>query len=268
MQAPIASAIPCASATNGPAGRARRSSAIRAMSPAHPQASGAAIRLVPSINCTIRNAAYASRDSRTAISQCSQDRWGVDGNRGWRTLRAGSWEKGNGNGATPTTGMGTANGKRCAGNPRPRHPPPSRRRRCPIPPSRFPVPRISGAHQLLVRDPVRLIRVDSLPPLQVLVVRLVVPLVPHHLAVPLEREDVRRDAVEEPAIVRDDDRAPGEVDAAPPRARAACRRRDRSSARRAAAGCRPPSASSRGAAGCARRPRGRRPSSADRRRGS
>ena len=40
----------------------------------------------------------------------------------------------------------------------------------------------------------------------------VVPLEPHHLGVPLEREDVRRDAVEEPPIVRDDHRASREID--------------------------------------------------------
>ncbi len=38
---------------------------------------------------------------------------------------------------------------------------------------------------------------------------LIVTLEPHHLAVALEREDVRRDAVEEPAVVADDDRATG-----------------------------------------------------------
>ena len=40
---------------------------------------------------------------------------------------------------------------------------------------------------------------------------LIVPLEPHHLAVAFEREHVRRDAIEEPAIVADDDGAAGEV---------------------------------------------------------
>src|SRR6266516_3882854 len=39
-----------------------------------------------------------------------------------------------------------------------------------------------------------------------------VALAPDHLAIPLEREDVRRNAVEEPAVVRDDDSAAREVD--------------------------------------------------------
>src|SRR5438046_7873802 len=43
-----------------------------------------------------------------------------------------------------------------------------------------------------------------------LAVVLVGPLAPPDLAVALEREDVRRHAVEEVAVVRDDDRAPGE----------------------------------------------------------
>ena len=58
--------------------------------------------------------------------------------------------------------------------------------------------------------PMRLVRIRPLPPLEILDVRLVVPLVPHHLAVPLEREDVRRDAVQEPAVVRDDEHRAGE----------------------------------------------------------
>src|SRR4051812_16769752 len=45
-------------------------------------------------------------------------------------------------------------------------------------------------------------------------VRVVAPrsLEPRRLRVALEREDVRRDAVEEPAVVRDHDRAPREVE--------------------------------------------------------
>ena len=95
-----------------------------------------------------------------------------------------------------------------------------------------------GPNELLVRHPVRLIGVRTFPLLEVLDVRLVVPLVPDHLAVPLEREDVRRDAIEEPAIVRRSRRRIPQSRAALPRAHAAYRRRDRSSARRAAAGCR------------------------------
>ncbi len=58
-----------------------------------------------------------------------------------------------------------------------------------------------GAHQLLIGHAMRLIRIRSLPALQVLDIRSVVPLVPHHLRVPLERQDVRGDAVQEPAVV-------------------------------------------------------------------
>src|SRR4051812_32307886 len=64
--------------------------------------------------------------------------------------------------------------------------------------------------ELLVRDPMRLVGIRTLAPLQVLDVRLVIPLVPDHLAVPLEGEDVRRDAIEEPAIVGDHDSTAGE----------------------------------------------------------
>src|SRR4029079_16015878 len=67
-------------------------------------------------------------------------------------------------------------------------------------------------NQSPVRDPVRLIGVGALPLLQVLDVRLVVPLVPHDLAVSLEGEDVGRDPVEEPALVRVAERATREVD--------------------------------------------------------
>ena len=65
-----------------------------------------------------------------------------------------------------------------------------------------------------------------------------VALEPAHLAVALEREDVGGDPVEEPPVVADDDRAPGERLEARPRARAGCRRRGRWWARRAAARCR------------------------------
>ena len=48
-----------------------------------------------------------------------------------------------------------------------------------------------------------------------LVVLGVAPLEPSRLALPLEREDVRRDSVEEPAVVRDDHHAAAEVLKAP-----------------------------------------------------
>src|SRR5688500_14076802 len=53
------------------------------------------------------------------------------------------------------------------------------------------------SHETFVGNPVRLVRVDALATLEVFLVRLVVALVPHHLAIALEREDVRRDAIEE-----------------------------------------------------------------------
>ena len=64
--------------------------------------------------------------------------------------------------------------------------------------------------QLPVLDPVRLIGFGAEPALAIGFVVLVVALEPHHLAVAFERQDVRRDAVEEPAIVADDDGAAGE----------------------------------------------------------
>src|SRR5262245_40587668 len=45
----------------------------------------------------------------------------------------------------------------------------------------------------------------------IFLVRLVVPLVPDRLAIPLEGEDVRRDAVEEPPVVTDHDRTAAEA---------------------------------------------------------
>src|SRR5262245_35202906 len=56
-------------------------------------------------------------------------------------------------------------------------------------------------HQLLVGHSVGLIRVGAFALPKVLDVRLVVPFVPDDFRIPLEREDVRRDSVEEPAIV-------------------------------------------------------------------
>ena len=62
-------------------------------------------------------------------------------------------------------------------------------------------------NELLVLDPVRLVRVDAQAPLPVGLVLLVVALEPDRLAVALEGEDVGGDAVEEPAVVADDDGA-------------------------------------------------------------
>jgi len=56
-----------------------------------------------------------------------------------------------------------------------------------------------------------------------LLVDLVGALAPDHFAVPLERDDVRRDAVEEIAVVRHDDRAAREVGEGPPRGRGGSR---------------------------------------------
>src|SRR5688572_7972780 len=67
-------------------------------------------------------------------------------------------------------------------------------------------------HELLIRDTVRRVGISTFPPAEIRVVLLEVPLEPHHLAVPLEREDVRRDPVEEPSIVADDDRASREAE--------------------------------------------------------
>src|SRR5690606_31239231 len=65
--------------------------------------------------------------------------------------------------------------------------------------------------QLPILDPVRLVRIRTLTTLQVLDVALVVPLMPHHLAVALERQYVCRNTVQEPAIVRDDHSTTGKV---------------------------------------------------------
>src|SRR5438045_8546455 len=65
-----------------------------------------------------------------------------------------------------------------------------------------------GADERLVLDPVRLERLGPAP-LGVLRPRA---LEPRHLTVAFEGEDVRRHAVEEPAVVGDDDRTAGEVE--------------------------------------------------------
>src|ERR1043165_7008691 len=67
------------------------------------------------------------------------------------------------------------------------------------------------SRQLPVLDPVRRVgRLTETAP-AILFVRLEVALVPDHARVAFECEDVRRRAVEEPTVVRDDDRAAGEV---------------------------------------------------------
>src|SRR6267154_577867 len=67
------------------------------------------------------------------------------------------------------------------------------------------------ARELLVFDPVRDGRIHAQPALLVFLVILEIAFEPFHMAVAFERQDVGRDAVEEPAIVADDDGATGEV---------------------------------------------------------
>src|SRR5688572_28280666 len=57
----------------------------------------------------------------------------------------------------------------------------------------------------------RRISVSTFPPAEISIVFLEVPLEPDDFRVPLEREDVRRDSIEKPPIVTDDDRASGEA---------------------------------------------------------
>src|SRR6185503_9926467 len=61
----------------------------------------------------------------------------------------------------------------------------------------------SRVGQLTVTDPMWLCGVRALPPNQISFVGGVVALEPHHLTVALEREHVRGDTIEEPAIVAD-----------------------------------------------------------------
>ena len=60
-------------------------------------------------------------------------------------------------------------------------------------------------------DPLRLVGFVAQQFSSLFVVRLVISLEPRHLAVALEGEDVRGDAVQEPAVVADDDRAAAEI---------------------------------------------------------
>src|SRR5688572_1281569 len=70
-----------------------------------------------------------------------------------------------------------------------------------------------------VLDAVWLVRIRPQTLFLVLLVLLIVPFEEHHLAVALEGQDVGGDAVEEPAVVADDDGAAGEVFAPFSRAR-------------------------------------------------
>src|SRR6266568_1603539 len=65
--------------------------------------------------------------------------------------------------------------------------------------------------KFLVPDPVRDGGIDAEPPLLVLLVILEIALEPFDVALALERQHVGGDAVEEPAVVADDDRAAGEI---------------------------------------------------------
>src|SRR6516165_2334879 len=65
--------------------------------------------------------------------------------------------------------------------------------------------------QLLIPNTVRLIRLRPQANSSLVLIRLVIALVPDGLAVAFERENVCRDAVEEPAVVADDDCAAAEV---------------------------------------------------------
>src|SRR4026208_518187 len=60
-----------------------------------------------------------------------------------------------------------------------------------------------AVHQLPVRNPMWAVRIGALPLLEILRVVTIGPLEPYRLRVSLEREDVRRDAIEKPAVVRD-----------------------------------------------------------------
>ena len=65
--------------------------------------------------------------------------------------------------------------------------------------------------QLPVLDSMRLIRIRSQTLLALRFICLVISFAPDRFAIPFERQNVRRDPVQEPAIVADDDRAAAEV---------------------------------------------------------
>src|SRR5688572_672698 len=71
--------------------------------------------------------------------------------------------------------------------------------------------RRTSPRKLLIFDPVRDGGIDPEAALLVLLVVLEIALEPFHVAVALEGQNVGRNAVEEPAIMADDDRAAGEI---------------------------------------------------------
>src|SRR5688572_15476575 len=73
-------------------------------------------------------------------------------------------------------------------------------------------PARSTANELLVRNSVRPIRISPLPLPEILGIIAVGSLEPHRLRIPLEREDMRSNAIEKPAVVRDHDSATWKID--------------------------------------------------------
>src|SRR5207247_3859397 len=71
-----------------------------------------------------------------------------------------------------------------------------------------------GGRELLVAQAVRLLGVGAETALAVRLVVLVVAFEPHHAALVLEREHVRRDPIEEPAVVADHHRTARELEQA------------------------------------------------------
>src|SRR5688572_13862073 len=71
---------------------------------------------------------------------------------------------------------------------------------------------VSGTSERAVLDAVGLVRGGAQALLPVRLVVLVVAGEPRRLAVPFERQDVRGNAIEEPAIVADDDGAAGKFE--------------------------------------------------------
>jgi len=57
----------------------------------------------------------------------------------------------------------------------------------------------------------RLIRIGALSAPQVRIVLLEVPLEPHRLRIPFEGQNVRRNSIEKPPVMRNDDRTPREI---------------------------------------------------------
>ena len=73
----------------------------------------------------------------------------------------------------------------------------------------------------LVFDPCWAVRLGAEPPLAVGLIGLVIALEPFDMAVAFEGQDMRRDPVEEPAVVADDDGAPAKSSSASSSARRA-----------------------------------------------